>query len=50
MEKIVSDLKTENQILKTVTEREYLGVVLSDDLMCTKDVEEKKVSFFKQFC
>ena len=33
--KIVSDMKIDNQILKSVTECKYLGVVLSDDLSCT---------------
>ena len=48
-EKIISDVKIVNHILKTVTECEYLGVVLSDDLACTKYVERAKASFFKQF-
>ena len=47
--KIVSDVKIDNQILKTVTECNYLGVVLSDALSCTKDVEKAKACFFKQF-
>ena len=46
---IVSDVKIQNPILKTVTECKYLGVVLSDDLTSTKDVERVKASFFKQF-
>ena len=47
--KIFSDVKIDNQILKTVTECKSLDVVLSDDLTCTKDVERSKVSLFKQF-
>ena len=47
--KIDSDVKIDNQMLKTVTECKYLGVVLSDDLSCTKDVERAKACFFKQF-
>ena len=27
----------------------YLGVVVSDDLSCAKDVERAKLAFFKQF-
>ena len=40
--KKVFDVNTDNQILKTDTECKYLGVVLSDDLSCTKDVERAK--------
>ena len=47
--KIVSDVKIDNQILKTVTECKYLGVVLSNDLSCTKNVERAEVSFFEKF-
>ena len=46
--KIVSDVKINNQRPKTVTECKYLGVVLSDDLTCTKDVGRTKTGFFKQ--
>ena len=35
--------------LRQVTECTYLGVVLSDDLSCTKDVERAKLAFFEQF-
>ena len=48
--KIVSDVKIDNQILKTVSEMQILiGAVLSDDSTCTKYVERAKASFFKQF-
>ena len=47
--KAVSNLTLNNEPLKTVTECKYLGVVLADDLSCTKDVERAKMSFFKQF-
>ena len=49
IKKIVSEVKFGNQVLKTVTEFIYLGVVLSDDLSCTKDVERAKACLFKQF-
>ena len=42
-------VKNDSQILKTVTECKYLGVMLSDDSTCTKDVERAKASFSKQF-
>ena len=29
-------------------ETTYLGVVLTDDLSCTKDVERAKLAFFEQ--
>ena len=46
---IVQDVKIYNRILNTVIECKYLGVVLSDGLTCTRDVERAKVSFFNQF-
>ena len=46
--KKASDVKIENQRLKTVTEGKCLVVVLFDEL-CTKDVERSKVRFFKRF-
>ena len=49
IEKNVSNVKSYKQILKTVTECKYQGVVLSDDLPYTKDVQRAKVNFFKQF-
>ena len=41
-------MKNDNQVLKTVTECLYIGVVLSDALSCTKHVERRKTSSFKQ--
>ena len=42
-------MKIENQVLKTGIESQYLGVVLSDELTYTKDVERAKTTFFKEF-
>ena len=47
--KIVSDVKIDNQLLKTVFECKYLGAVLSNDLPCTENVEGAKTCFFRQF-
>ena len=38
-----------NQPLRQVMDTTYLGVVLTDDLSCAKDVERAKLAFFKQF-
>ena len=37
-----------NQRLRKVMETTYLGVVLTDDLSCAKNVERAELAFFKQ--
>ena len=47
--KVLTSLTMNNQPLRQVMDTTYLGVVLSDDLSCAKDVERAKLAFFKQF-
>ena len=46
---VLTSLTMNNQPLRQVMDTTYLGVVLSDDLSCAKDVERAKLAFFKQF-
>ena len=48
-EKVPTSLTMNNQQLRQVMENTYLGVVLTDDLSCVRDVERAKLAFFKQF-
>ena len=47
--KLVNEFTQNNQSLKQEKDRNYLGVVLTDNLSCKLDTERVKLSFFKQF-
>ena len=44
--KVSTRLPSDNLLLRQVTGGTYLGVVLSDDVSCTKDLERAKLAFF----
>ena len=44
-----TSLTMNNKPLRQIIENAYLGVVLTDDISCAKDIERANLAFFKQF-
>ena len=45
--KVLTSLTINTQPMRQVMETTYLGVVLTDDLSCVKNVERAKLTFFE---